>query len=118
MAKKWKTVKITSVDDVIAEDWWEVRHVGKTFVAHIAVGRAAPDPSGRDWYCPVLMEGLPRGWSEMRGWRPIYGVGPVDSTMNAIVLISRAFHDFGPTPLGRPPAARSTRPSARARAKR
>lgn len=117
-AAAWKMVTIATVDDVIAEDWWEVRHGGKRFVAHIAVGRAAPDPSGRDWYCPVLMEGLPRGWSEMHGWRPIYGVGPADSTMNAFVLISHAFHDFGPKPLGRPPVVRKRRPPARSRVTR
>ena len=113
--KKWKPVVITTVEDVIAEDWWEVRHCGKRFIAHIAVGRPSPDPSGRDWYCPVLMEGLPRGWSEMKGWRPIYGVGPVDSAMNALVLVSRAFHDFGPSPLGRPPLSAERRRERRGR---
>ena len=34
--KKWKMVTLTTVDDVIAEDWWEVRHQEKRFVAHIA----------------------------------------------------------------------------------
>jgi hypothetical protein len=110
VARKWKPVVLSTIDDVIAEDWWEIRHRGRRLTAHIAVGRAAPDPSGQDWYCPVLMEGLPAGWAEMKGWKPIYGVGPVDSTMNAFTLIWRAFHEFGPAPASRPkPTARRAR---------
>lgn len=103
-AKKWKPVRVTHVEDVIAEDWWELRRFGKRFVVHLAVGRSKPDPSGRDWYCPVLVEGLP----ELKGWRPFYGVGPVDSTTNAFMFISRMFHEYGPKPLGRPPRKRRT----------
>ena len=35
--------------------------------------------------CPLIVEGL------FEGVRPIFGVGPVDSLMNAMVLVKRHF---------------------------
>ena len=102
MAKAWKPVVVTEVDDLIAEDWWELGSGAKKRVVHIAVGRALPDPFGRDWYCPLLMEGFPPGLSQTLGRQAVYGVGPVDSTMNAFQLIARVFHEFRPSPAPRP----------------
>lgn len=99
-AKKWKPVKVTHVEDVIAEDWWDIRHRGRPAVVHIAVGRALPHPSGGAWYCPVLVEGFP-GLSGY--WRPIAGVGPVDSTSNAFQLISILFEGLEASPRGGTP---------------
>lgn len=98
--KKWKPVQIDQVDELVAEDWWEFSRNGKRFNAHISVGRPAPDPSGRNWYCPLRVEGVP-GWPQE--WRAIYGVFALDAATNAFGIVSRLFHDYGPKPLGQPP---------------
>jgi hypothetical protein len=55
-------VKLTEVDDLIAESFWEYREHGRTVVSRVAIGHPHPDPSGQDWYCPVLIEGRTNGW--------------------------------------------------------
>ena len=58
----WHPVKLTEVDDLIAESFWEYREHGRTVVSRVAIGHPHPDPSGQDWYCPVLIEGRTNGW--------------------------------------------------------
>jgi hypothetical protein len=94
MPTKWRPVTLTSVDDLVAEDWWEYRKLGRKIVSRIAVGKPAPDPSGRDWYCPLLFE------NELEGWKAIYGVGPVDALMNALAFVRSHFDALRPMPLG------------------
>ena len=103
MTKKWRPVELSNVEDIVAEDWWTYWRSGRKVTSHIAIGRPTPDPSGRDWYCPLLLEG------RASGWKPIYGVGPVDAMMNALIVVSRLFHEFAPTPSGGKLRTRRTR---------
>lgn len=98
MAKKWKPVEITTEPTtLVAEDWWEYRRHGKKVISRVAVAQPQPHPSGRDWYCPLLFEHV------MPGWKAIYGVGPIDSLMNALMFVNRFFHEFSPGPRGGSP---------------
>jgi hypothetical protein len=109
MPKKWSPIKITSVADVVAEDSWTYRALGRRLVSRVAVGRPAPDPSGQDWYCPLFFE------HELDGWKAVYGVGPVDALMNALALVQSRFQELRPTPRGgRKRAARARRPTKEA----
>jgi hypothetical protein len=85
---KWKPVQISTVDEVVAEDWWEYYKHGRKYVSRVAVGKPTPDPSGQDWYCPLLFE------NELDGWKAIYGVGPVDALMNATLFIRLRFNEY------------------------
>jgi hypothetical protein len=94
VTEKWRPVVITHVEDVVAEDLWEYRHLGQKRVARVAVGRPTPDPSGGDWYCPLFFE------HELRGWLPVYGVGPVDALANALTVVRKLFDALAPAPRG------------------
>ena len=83
----WKPVKLAEVTDVIAESWWEYWENGRKVQSRIAIGQPHPDPSGQDWYCPVLVQG------RTNQWFPAYGVGAVDSLMNATRYASAFFHE-------------------------
>jgi hypothetical protein len=112
MGKKWHPVKLSEVDDVVAEDVWKYNWEGRKVSSRVAIGLPTPDPSGQDWYTPVFIE------HRTKGWRPAYGVGPVDSMMNAMTFVSRFFHETGPSPKGGsgrpdPRAARRRKPRSR-----
>ena len=82
-------MKITKITNVIARDKWI--SIGKNGVAlthEIIVGkpRLIPNDKNHDWFCPVWI-----GNSTPR-IIPAYGVGPVDSLMNAMTLV-KAFSD-------------------------
>jgi hypothetical protein len=77
-------LKIDQIDEVVATDEWRYRSTsGESLLSRIQIGRpqkAPNDPNG-DWYCPVFVEHFtPR-------IVPVYGVGPVDSLMNAMALV-------------------------------
>jgi hypothetical protein len=72
----------------MAQKWWAYFKHGRKYVSRVAVGRPSPDPSGQDWYCPLLFE------NELEGWKAIYGVGPVDALMNATHFIRLRFEEF------------------------
>lgn len=103
MAKSWQPVTLTDVTDIVAENWWEYRTQGRKVVRRVAVGRPSPDPSGQDWYCPLLIEGV------TPGWKAIYGVGPVDAMGNALLIVSTYFDEFGGVPRARKPPRRTRR---------
>jgi len=94
VGEEWHPVKITQVEDVVAEDVWEYRDLGRRRHARVAVGRPTPDPSGRDWYCPLLFE------HELKGWLAVYGVGPVDALMNAATFLRKQFDALAAAPHG------------------
>ena len=82
-------MKIAKITNVIARDTWTSE--GKNGVAttyEIIVGkpRLIPRDKNHDWFCPV--------WIENYTSRiiPAYGVGPVDSLMNAMTLV-KSFSD-------------------------
>lgn len=75
--------KLSDITDVIAESHLEYRTPeGATGRFKVRVGRPCPHPPDT-YYCPLEVEGL------FQGVRPIFGVGPVDSLMNAMVLVRR-----------------------------
>ena len=85
---KWLPVKLGEVRDVIAESFWEYRLNGRKAVSRVAIGHPHPDPSGQDWYCPVLIEGRTKGWT------PIYGVFGLDALINAARYAHAFFHEM------------------------
>jgi hypothetical protein len=112
--KTWSPVRITTVEDVVADGRWEYFKNGRKLISRIAIGRPRPHPSGQDWYCPLLFE------NETTGWKAIYGVGAIDSLMNAMTFVRHRFHEFNPTPLepkqttARPPKKLPTKRSRKA----
>lgn len=78
-----------SVTEPIASDTWAFKDSkGKRRTARIEVGRPQQVPADEkgDWFCPVFIE----GWTP--NVFPAMGVGPIDSLMNAIVLV-RSFRE-------------------------
>ena len=81
--ENWRP-KLSEVTDVIAESYLEYRtRDGTEGRFLVKVGR--PRPHEDDYYCPLQVEGL------FQGVKPIFGVGPVDSLMNAMGLVRRYF---------------------------
>ena len=85
-------LKIDQIDEVVAADEWRYRKSsGESLLSRIQIGRpqqATNDPNG-DWYCPVFVEHFtPR-------ILPVYGVGPVDSLMNAMLLVRTFANQMG-----------------------
>jgi hypothetical protein len=82
-------LRIQRIDDVVATDKWRYKSAGgASIVSHVEIGKPRPapgDPNG-DWYCPVFIEHFTDRIV------PVYGVGPVDALMNAMVLV-RTFAD-------------------------
>ena len=76
--------KQSSVTEAIAAETWTFndRH-GRKHSARIEVGRPrqVPNDEQRSWFCPVFIE----GWTQHV--IPVMGVGPVDSLMNANILL-------------------------------
>ena len=79
--------KLTKIEDPMAEDCWRyTTPQGKRRTSKLVVGRPVHFPQERCWYAPVMIEGyLPQV-------TPVFGEGPVDSLMNAMMLIKK-FHD-------------------------
>jgi hypothetical protein len=81
--ENWRP-KLSEVTDVIAESHLEYRTLDGTKGRFLVkVGR--PCPHDDDYYCPLEVEGL------FHGVKPIFGMGPVDSLMNAMELVRRYF---------------------------
>ncbi|HEX8702428.1 MAG TPA: hypothetical protein VF815_26580 [Myxococcaceae bacterium] len=110
MAKKdedWRP-KLRRIEDPIAEDCWEyTTPSGKQRVSRLMVGRPVHFPERRLWYCPVLIEGYTRPRI-----RPIFGMGPVDSLMNAMTFVRGFFEEnFEVLPGAKPAGSRRSRAS-------
>jgi len=100
--------KLRRIEDPIAEDCWEyTTPSGKQRISRLIVGRPVHYPERRLWYCPVLIEGYTRPRI-----RPIFGMGPVDSLMNAMTFVRRFFEEnFEVLPGVRPSGSRRSRAS-------
>lgn len=81
--------KLRRIEDPIAEDCWEyITPSGKQRISRLMVGRPVHYPERQLWYCPVLIE----GYTQPR-IRPIFGMGPVDSLMNAMTFVRGFFEE-------------------------
>ena len=86
--ENWRP-KLRRIEDPIAEDCWEyITPSGKQRISRLMVGRPIHYPERRLWYCPVLIEGYTRPRI-----RPIFGMGPVDSLMNAMTFVRGFFEE-------------------------
>lgn len=79
--------KVTMIEAPIAEDYWRyTTPEGKRRTSRLAVGQPVHFPQERCWYTPVMIEGhLPQV-------TPVFGQGPVDALMNAMMFIKQ-FND-------------------------
>ncbi|MBN1209194.1 MAG: hypothetical protein JXB05_30330 [Myxococcaceae bacterium] len=115
--ENWRP-KLNRIDDPIADDYWEyVTPKGQQRISRLTVGRPVHSPEQRLWYCPVLIE----GYTKPR-IKPIFGVGPVDSLMNAMTFVRRFFEENHEVLPGVKPAVsrrrRSSGPGTRATPRR
>jgi hypothetical protein len=86
--ENWRP-KLRRIEDPIAEDCWEyITPAGEQRISRLMVGRPVHYPERRLWYCPVLIE----GYTKPR-FRPIFGMGPVDSLMNAMTFVRKFFEE-------------------------
>lgn len=74
---------------IASETWTFKDHKGRKRTARIEIGapQQITGKSNEDWYCPVFVE----GW--ISHVTPIMGVGPLDSLLNATVLV-RSFREY------------------------
>ena len=80
------------MDDIIAEDTWrytDASGADRTTLIQIGRPRPAPDDPNGDWGCPVFIE------SSSSEPRMVFGVGPVDSLLNAMTLVQRLRDEAG-----------------------
>src|SRR4051794_15947666 len=81
--------KLSRIDDPIADDCWEhVTPKGRQRISRLTVGRPVHYPEQQLWYCPVMIEGYTRPRV-----KPIFGLGPVDSLMNAMTFVRKFFEE-------------------------
>jgi hypothetical protein len=97
--------KLRQIDDPIADDHWEyITPKGQQRSSRLTVGRPVHYPEQRLWYCPVLIE----GYTKPR-IKPIFGLGPVDSLMNAMTYVRKFFEEnFEVLPGAKPAGTRRT----------
>gem|GEM_PF-792114 len=95
------------IEDPIAEDCWEyITPSGKQRISRLRVGRPVHYTERRLCYCPVLIE----GYTKPR-IRPIFGMGPVDSLMNAMTFVRGFFEEnFEVLPGAKPASPQRSRP--------
>jgi len=81
-----------SIADPIASDRWTFKDArGKKRTVRIEIGRPQPIPGDKhgDWFTPVFIE----------SWTghviPAFGVGPLDSLMNAVGLLRQFSEQIG-----------------------
>jgi hypothetical protein len=103
--KTWRP-KLRQIDDPIADDHWEyTTPKGQQRSSRLTVGRPVHYPEQRLWYCPVLIE----GYTKPR-IKPIFGLGPVDSLMNAMTFVRKFFEEnFEVLPGAKPAGISRTR---------
>lgn len=79
--------KLTAIEAPIADDYWRyTTPEGKRRTSRLTIGRPVHFPQERCWYTPVMIEG------HLTKVTPIFGQGPVDALMNAMMFIKR-FND-------------------------
>jgi hypothetical protein len=111
--KDWRP-RLSSIDDPIAEDHWHYMiEDGTQRTSRIIIGRPAPTPDGKNWYCPLSFEHVTKGIDYA------YGVGPVDALMNAMYFVRRRFYEFDDvTPRAKAPRAKSPSATSKPRVKK
>jgi hypothetical protein len=81
--------RLPRISDVIAQDdWFCKRDDGSIYRTRIIIGRPRPEnrrSKTSDWFCPVFIEGITTKVCKAMG------VGPVDSLMNALILVKSRF---------------------------
>jgi hypothetical protein len=104
--ENWRP-KLSRIEEPFAEDYWEyVTPKGQKRISRLVVGRPVHYPEQRLWYCPVLIE----GYTKPRV-KPIFGMGPVDSLMNAMTFVRGFFEEnFEVLPGIKPASPRQPRP--------
>jgi hypothetical protein len=82
--------KLSRIEDPIADDYWQYTFPpGKKHISRLTVGRPVHYPQARCWYTPVMVEGyLPQV-------TPVFGEGPVDSLINAVMLLKKFNDEIG-----------------------
>ena len=105
LRENWRP-KLSRIDDAIADDYWEyTTPKGQQRIARLTVGRPVHSPEQQLWYCPVSIEGYTRPRI-----KPIFGMGPVDSLMNAMTFVRKFFEENrGILPGVKPKATRQAR---------
>ncbi len=111
LSENWRP-KLRRIDDPIADDHWEYTTPrGQQRIARLTVGRPVHYPEQKLWYCPVRIEGHTRP-----SVKPIFGMGPVDSLMNAMTFVRKFFEEnFEVLPGVKSKQAKRVRSSARAK---
>lgn len=116
--------QLKTIDDPVAEDSFTYStSEGKRVTSRIVIGhpKRVPKAFGKDWYCPLIIEG------ETVGIRPVLGIGPVDAVMNAGSVIRQFleenvfypgiklpwYHPEPKTKAKRAPAKKTAKPSPR-----
>jgi hypothetical protein len=104
--ENWRP-KLSRIEEPFAEDYWEyVTPKGQKRISRLVVGRPVHYPEQRLWYCPVLIE----GYTKPRV-KPIFGMGPVDSLMNAMTFVRMFFEEnFEVLPGAKRAGSRRSRP--------
>jgi hypothetical protein len=104
--ENWRP-KLNRIEEPFAEDYWEyVTPKGQKRISRLVVGRPVDYAERRLWYCPVLIE----GYTKPR-IKPIFGMGPVDSLMNAMAFVRTFFEEnFEVLPGVKPAGPRPSRP--------
>ena len=81
--------KLTRIEHPIADDYWQYVTVqGVRRISRLTIGKPAPWPKARAWYCPVMIEGY-----TTPAILPIFGSGPVDALMNGMNFVRRFFEE-------------------------
>lgn len=103
--ENWRP-KLSRIEEPFAEDYWEyVTPKGQKRISRLVVGRPVHYPEQQFWYCPVLIE----GYTKPR-IKPIFGMGPVDSLMNAMTFVRTFFEEnFEILPGVQPVSSRQSR---------
>jgi len=85
--------RVDRVDDPLVEDHWAYQKDGLEVVSRVMVGRPHPIPndSQKTWYCPVSIE------HHEPEVRCVFGVGPVDTLMNAMQYVRNFFNEVRPS---------------------
>ncbi len=81
-------IELTNIQNPLAVDTWAYKNKNGNIVScKIVVGHptSLPDDPNGDWMCPVSIENFTNRIV------PAYGVGPVDSLMNAMTLVKTFF---------------------------
>src|SRR5262245_14836706 len=82
----WKP-KLKTINDVLMEgDLLVKQEDGSIAEVHAIIGRPKPTDDGKDYYCPIQAKGF------FKGVMLSFGIGPMDSLMNAVTVLRQYTH--------------------------